>query len=39
MNVDFEWINSLKKWIFENLMKIYELVVEFSPWNPHIGEF
>jgi hypothetical protein len=24
--------------MFENFMKFYELVVESSPWNPHIDE-
>ncbi len=39
MNVDLELIHSLKKWIFENFMKFYELTVEFSPWNPQILSF
>jgi hypothetical protein len=29
----------MKKRIFENFMKNSELIVEFSPWNPHIDEF
>jgi hypothetical protein len=30
MNVDFEWINSLKNEYLQKIMKNYELVVEFT---------
>jgi hypothetical protein len=35
MNVDFQWNNSLKN----EYLKIYELAIKFSLWDPHIDEF